>query len=378
MLLQRANVQGPKLSSQSNDEISERSTVLEISELNYSYGKIKVIDNLSLSVNTGEFITILGPSGAGKSTLLRIIAGLEMPERVRDLRLSGQSVIGLPANRRSVSTVFQHYALFPHMSVGENVEYGLRLRGVPQPERSLRAKASLDLVRLTEKYSRKIQQLSGGEQQRVAIARSLVIEPDILLLDEPLGSLDERLREDMQLELVEIRRKTGRTFILVTHSQGEAITMSDRVVLMRSGKIEQIGTPKELFEAPATVFAARFMGVENVIEGVLLSRDGQFATIGIGTVKLSGRGHTRLETRDVGSPVFISVRAESVQFEAFESSANGIEGRPGSPVFKGRFSDVPVYTNIGTIIVRQSTNSIPMRSNYVTVNKDRCVIAPID
>lgn len=220
----------------------------------HRYGEALALNNVSLAVAKGEFVTLLGPSGSGKTTLLRVIAGLEEPEAVERLVLARRDMRDLPVER-NVVTVFQH-ALFPHMTVGHNVEYGLRVRGRAPDERRRRASSALDLVRLTDKYDRRIHQLSGGERQRVALARALVTEPDVLLLDEPLAALDEQLRIAMQLELKALHRQISGTFILVTHSQEEAVTMSDRIVLMRQGGIDR--TPAELDRGEA--LAARRLG----------------------------------------------------------------------------------------------------------------------
>jgi ABC-type Fe3+/spermidine/putrescine transport system ATPase subunit len=351
--------------------------LLEIRGLSYSYGSTRVIKDLCLQAYRGEFLTILGPSGSGKSTLLKIIAGLEIPEQVEKFELSGASIVNVPANKRNVSTVFQHYALFPHMTVGENVEYGLRLRGLQPALRTLRAKAALELVRLSDKYNRPIHQISGGEKQRVAIARSLVIEPEILLLDEPLGSLDERLREQMQRELVEIRKKTNNTFLLVTHSQEEAITMSDRIVLMRSGQIEQVGAPKDLFEAPATMFAAIFMGVENVLEATLVSREGRYATVSVGKTRLVGCAHLHLDSSPINSQVFISFRAEDLCFSGEANSDNKIFGTPMSSTYRGRYTDVILETDLGRLVLRRLNSGDANYSNIFSVSREKCNVGPL-
>lgn len=359
--------------------------ILVIERAFHSYGPTVALRDCSLAVPRGEFLTLLGPSGSGKSTLLRIIAGLETPASVDRLELHGRDIAGLPPNLRNVSTVFQHYALFPHMSVGENVEYGLKLRRVPKAERRAEAEAALALVRLTDKYDRRIHQLSGGERQRVALARSLATKPDILLLDEPLGALDERLRLDMQVELIDLHRKTGSTFILVTHSQEEAITMSDRIVLMRAGAIEQIAEPKELFERPRTAFAARFMGVENVLEGHLETVEGGVATVRIGEHRLFGRPVGDLATAAPDAPVFAAFRAERVQFTD-EGSRGGTVGRretvlpgmPGPAIYKGKYRDIPVATPVGEIVVRQwDTEQDAHTGTEICFRAEACVVGAL-
>jgi putative spermidine/putrescine transport system ATP-binding protein len=238
-----------------------------------SYGHVLAADGVDLEVAEGEFFTMLGPSGSGKTTLLRIIAGFEQPDSGR-VELGGADVTRQPPYARDVNTVFQDYALFPHLTVIENVEYGLRIRKVPKPERRRRAERMLDMVRLSGLGGRKPLQLSGGQRQRVALARAIVNEPEVLLLDEPLGALDLKLRQEMQTELKRIQREVGITFIYVTHDQEEALTMSDRLAVMSGGQIEQIGTPVKVYEQPATEFVAGFIGVSNLIE-----RDGHRLTV---------------------------------------------------------------------------------------------------
>jgi ABC-type Fe3+/spermidine/putrescine transport system ATPase subunit len=241
--------------------------MLEIVDVTHRYGEVVALEGVTVVARQGEFLTILGESGSGKTTLLRIISGLERPTVASAVRIGGLDVSELGASDRDCTTVFQHYALFPHMSVRENVEYGLKVRGVAPDERRQRAIEALELLRLAHTAERRIHQLSGGERQRVALARAFVTRPAILLLDEPLGALDEKLRLDMQEELIAIQRNLGITFVYITHSQEEALTMSDRVLLMRSGKVAQEGPPTELFDRPNSAFVGRFMGVENIFEG---------------------------------------------------------------------------------------------------------------
>ncbi len=238
-----------------------------------TYGEVVAVDHLDLDVARGEFFTMLGPSGSGKTTTLRLIAGFERPDAGR-IELRGVDVAQKPPYERPVNTVFQDYALFPHMTVGENVEYGLRVRGIGRRDRRGRAESALEMVRLQDFAKRKPVQLSGGQRQRVALARAIVNQPEVLLLDEPLGALDLKLRQEMQIELKRIQQEVGITFIYVTHDQEEALTMSDRVAVFNAGRIEQIGTPAEIYEHPATVFVAGFVGVSNLLE-----RDGTQYTV---------------------------------------------------------------------------------------------------
>jgi putative spermidine/putrescine transport system ATP-binding protein len=229
------------------------------------FGSSTAVNNVDLEVLRGEFFTMLGPSGSGKTTLLRVIAGFEVPD-AGTIRLRGVDVTGMPPYQRDVNTVFQDYALFPHFSVAQNVAYGLRVRHTPKGEMKARVGGALDMVQMTALADRRPSQLSGGQRQRVALARAIVNEPQVLLLDEPLGALDLKLRQEMQVELKRIQRQIGITFNYVTHDQEEALTMSDRLAVFRDGQIEQIGPPSEVYERPATEFVASFVGTSNVID----------------------------------------------------------------------------------------------------------------
>ncbi len=229
-----------------------------------AYGALRAVDDLSLSIAGGEFFSLLGPSGSGKTTCLRLVAGFELPDEGRIL-LEGQDVSRVPPHQRNVNTVFQDYALFPHLTVLQNVAYGPRVRGVARATREARAAEMLELVQLEGFGARRPGQLSGGQRQRVALARALINEPRVLLLDEPLGALDLKLREEMQTELKALQRRLGITFVYVTHDQGEALSMSDRVAVFNAGRIEQLSTPQELYARPRTQFVARFVGSANVL-----------------------------------------------------------------------------------------------------------------
>ncbi|MEN9213116.1 MAG: ABC transporter ATP-binding protein [Thermostichus sp. DG02_5_bins_236] len=240
-------------------------------QVSRNFSGIQAVDGVNLQVQQGEFFTLLGPSGSGKTTCLRMIAGFERPDQGQ-IELNGQDVSGLPPHQRQVNTVFQDYALFPHMTVAENIGYSLMIRGVPVKERQKRVREALDLVQLPQMGSRKPGQLSGGQRQRVALARALVGQPQVLLLDEPLGALDLKLRQQMQFELKALQHRLGLTFLYVTHDQEEALTMSDRIAIFNQGRIEQLGSPAELYERPATRFVASFIGQTNLIEGSLAER----------------------------------------------------------------------------------------------------------
>jgi putative spermidine/putrescine transport system ATP-binding protein len=246
---------------------------ISVRGLTKRYGDVVAVDGIDLDIAAGEFFTMLGPSGSGKTTTLRMIAGFEIPDE-GTIELGGEDVSRLPPYDRPVNTVFQDYALFPHMTVQQNVEYGLMVKKVKKDERRTRAGEALEMVRLSAHGDRKPSQLSGGQRQRVALARAIVNRPKVLLLDEPLGALDLKLRQEMQIELKSIQREVGITFVYVTHDQEEALTMSDRLAVFNQGKIEQIGPPAQVYEHPESEFIAGFVGVSNVIE-----RDGRRYTI---------------------------------------------------------------------------------------------------
>ena len=247
------------------------------------YGRFVALDNVSLDVQQGEFLSLLGPSGAGKTTILRMIAGFDRPDS-GEIHIMDQNLVGLPSHKRPVNTVFQNYALFPHMTVADNVAYGLRQDRVRGDERKARVREALDMVEMTRMSHRRPDELSGSQQQRVALARALVKRPSILLLDEPLGALDRRLRQQMQIELKTLQRETGIAFVLVTHDQDEALAMSDRIVVTRHGRIEQAGTPSDLYDLPQTAFVADFMGSQNFLAGTLDTAEGAFSVEGGGTI----------------------------------------------------------------------------------------------
>ena len=256
------------------------SVTIRVRGLSRHFGDVVAVDHVDLDVLAGEFLTLLGPSGSGKTTVLRMIAGFEKPDS-GTIELDGVDVTQVPPYARDVNTVFQDYALFPHMSVLQNVEYGLKVKKVAKAERTQRAREALASVRLEGYEDRAPSQLSGGQRQRVALARALVNRPKVLLLDEPLGALDLKLREEMQVELKEIQRQVGITFVFVTHDQDEALTMSDRIAVFNEGRIAQLGTPAEIYEHPATAFVAGFVGTSNVLDSAtaqeVLGRPGTWA-----------------------------------------------------------------------------------------------------
>ena len=327
---------------------------LELKEIKKSFTEGEaVLDNISLEISKGEFITLLGSSGCGKTTTLRIIAGLEQPD-AGSVWLDGREVTGLEPNQRDVNTVFQNYALFPHMNVAENIGYGLKLKKVPKSEIRKKVSQMLELVQLEGYEKRKPSELSGGQKQRVAIARALVNNPKVLLLDEPLGALDLQLRRAMQIELKHLQKKLGITFIYITHDQEEAINMSDRIAVMKDGRIEQIGTPDEIYNHPKTSYVATFVGNANILHGVAESIQGENAIVKIG----NDRVIVKLETsqQDTGAKQYLSagekvtlaVRSENILLQ--EAAAIGDTGTEN-----GDIVDISVAGGISDI---HDTNSI--------------------
>ena len=306
---------------------------LELKEIKKSFTEGEaVLDNISLEISKGEFITLLGSSGCGKTTTLRIIAGLEQPD-AGSVWLDGREVTGLEPNQRDVNTVFQNYALFPHMNVAENIGYGLKLKKVPKSEIRKKVSQMLELVQLEGYEKRKPSELSGGQKQRVAIARALVNNPKVLLLDEPLGALDLQLRRAMQIELKHLQKKLGITFIYITHDQEEAINMSDRIAVMKDGRIEQIGTPDEIYNHPKTSYVATFVGNANILHGVAESIQGENAIVKIGNDRVIVKLETSQQNTEdtggkqhlaAGEKVTLAVRSENILLQ--EAAAIGDTG----------------------------------------------------
>ena len=305
--------------------------ILELKNITVSFDGETVLDNLSLSIKDGEFVTFLGASGCGKTTTLRVIAGFITPDS-GDVFFDGARINDLPPHKRNVNTIFQRYALFPHLNVYENVAFGLRVSHTPDAEVRVRVAEMLKLVNLTGFEKRKIDKLSGGQQQRVAIARALVNNPRVLLLDEPLAALDYKLRKDMQNELRRIQRQTGITFIFVTHDQEEALSMSDTVVVMSEGRIQQIGTPVDIYNEPKNAFVADFIGESNILDGIMLD---DFK------VRLDGRDFKCLDKGFApGEPVDVVIRPEDVDIVPVEKGM--LEGEVTSITFKGDYYEMIV------------------------------------
>ncbi|MGZ8502450.1 MAG: ABC transporter ATP-binding protein, partial [Candidatus Limnocylindrales bacterium] len=293
--------------------VADRAPDVEILDVTKHFGAVVAVDQMTLRIARGEFYSFLGPSGCGKTTTLRMIAGFEQPS-AGEILLEGQPIAGVPPYRRNVNTVFQHYALFPHMDVAQNVGYGLRQKGIKGGDEKRRVSEALDLVRLGGYERRRTWEMSGGQQQRVALARALVNHPTVLLLDEPLGALDRQLRHEMQLELKALQREVGITFVYVTHDQEEALTMSDVIVVLRDGRIQQQGSPSELYERPVNRFVADFIGSSNFLTATV-----EAAEAGRATVKseqglvLRGRVTDRDATLSVGDRVTVAIRPERME-----------------------------------------------------------------
>ena len=312
--------------------------IVSIRGLSKSFGEVCAVSGVDLDIFEGEFITLLGPSGSGKTTVLRMIAGFEKPD-AGTILLSGKDVSQLPPYDRDVNTVFQDYALFPHMDVISNIEYGLRVNGVDKSERRQRAMNALEQVRLEGYENRKPAQLSGGQRQRVALARALVNRPSVLLLDEPLGALDLKLREQMQIELKELQRAVGITFIFVTHDQEEALTMSDRIAVFNQGRIEQLGTPREIYENPQSSFVSEFVGQTNKIE-------------------IEGKK--------------INIRPEFISISRVTTHGNrSIQGTLRDAIFVGAITRYLVDTNLGSSIISTNPKEAIDIGEAVTLSWDK-------
>jgi spermidine/putrescine transport system ATP-binding protein len=311
---------------------------LAVSGVCKSFGPVTALDDVSLTVASGEFVTILGPSGCGKTTLLRIVAGLELADRGR-IGLGGADMTRVPANRRPVNTVFQNYALFPHLDVFENIAFGLRARKFTPAEVDRRVRAALEMLHLEELPRRRTSQLSGGQKQRVALARALVNEPDVLLLDEPMSALDAKLRAEVQLELRRLQRRLGKTFVLVTHDQNEAMTVSDRIFVMQNARIVQSGPPAEVYDRPGNRFVAEFLGTTNLIpawrnNGSVHTDLGNFAP----------RVHPAWENG------FLSIRPERILVRSAKPSSNGVRAIVSEVIYRNGHLDV--YVQPGNLHLR--------------------------
>ncbi len=332
---------------------------VELRRVSKRFGGVTAVDDVSLTVPRGAFMTLLGPSGCGKTTTLRIIAGFETPTDGAVL-IGGQDVSRVPPNARDTSMVFQDYALFPHMTVADNVAFGLKMRGVPPAERNRRVAEALAMVDLVGYERRLPAQLSGGQRQRVALARALVVRPRVLLLDEPLGALDAQIRRQMQRELTDLQRRLGLTFIYVTHDQEEALTMSTQVAIMRGGRLEQVGTPEEIYRRPATAFVASFLGECNLLPARVLEAGGDCVALeveGVGVVQAAPPPGAPLA---VGEAALAAVRPESLSLSAPDGAGDRPASAPGL-VVRGRLVDVQFAGPVTRYRVQVGSHQLSVR-----------------
>ncbi len=318
--------------------------VVQFQNVTKAYGQAVAVNDLNLSIEQGAFVTLLGPSGCGKSTTLRMLGGFEIPNSGRIL-LSGADVTRLPPNKRNVNIVFQDYALFPHMNVARNIAFGLELKGMDSTAIHKRVTELLALVQLQDYSTRMPAQLSGGQRQRVALMRALAPDPEVLLLDEPLSALDAKLRQQMQIELKAIQERTGKTFLFVTHDQEEALTMSDQIVIMNNGRVEQMGDPHTLYSRPASVFVANFIGEANLLPAKVVGSDSQGTAL-----TWSGRQVTAAagaHSARPGDTAVIVVRPEAIRLSPSASTAESFAGRITQRIFKGNHTSMTIDVGDG-------------------------------
>ena len=349
----QTTLNAPSAMPDSAQPTNQKPVLLQIRHLSKSYGDTQILQNINLDIYDGEFLTLLGPSGCGKTTLLRLIGGFELPN-AGSLHLEGVDIAGLPAEKRPINTVFQQYALFPHMNVYDNIAYGLKLKGVPKTEIDQRVREALAMVQLDHTINRRPQDLSGGQQQRIAIARAVVNRPKMLLLDEPLSALDAKLREQMQSELKRLQRELGITFVFVTHDQQEALSMSDRIAVMKNGVFQQIDTPIGIYESPANLFTASFIGETNLFKGKVLEVNP--ATIKVEVVEQNDGFHPIRELPrpkfdvQVGQNVNLLLRPEDIRVYYTHEAHEGLIGNVVDSAYKGSTLDSVIRLKNGNIV----------------------------
>jgi len=335
----------------------EAKPLIRFQNVTKRFGTFTAIDDLSLDIYEKEFFALLGPSGCGKTTMMRMLGGFENPTEGR-IELAGKDISGVPPNKRAVNMMFQSYALFPHLSVWDNIAFGLRRDGRPKPEVEARVAEMLKLTRLEKFGRRKPHQISGGQRQRVALARSLAKAPKLLLLDEPMGALDKKLRQDTQFELMDIQEKTGTTFVIVTHDQEEAMTVASRVAVMDEGRLIQVATPDRIYESPANVYVADFIGDVNIIEGRATPGADDTYTIdwAEGETPLQATSSTRFDT---GQSCTLAIRPEKVTISADrpEGAVNAVQGKVLDIAYLGNISTYHVELPSGTVIKAQTANT---------------------
>jgi len=344
---------------------------LRLEGLSRDFGNVNALRNVNLTIRRGEFIALLGPSGCGKSTTLNIVAGL-LPATSGIIRIDDQRIDNLRPEQRGFGMVFQNYALFPHMTVRKNIGFGLAMRGTPKAEADRRIDEAIALVRLQQHEHKLPGQLSGGQQQRVAIARAIVVEPPLVLMDEPLSNLDAKLRLEMRAEIRRIHNTLGSTTIYVTHDQEEALSLADRIVVMRDGEVRQVGTPEELFSRPRFLDVAEFMGFRNRVHGRVVSVDGDFATLQIGDSRVTGRTG---EALSVGASAVAAIRTEDLQATGAESAGSGLGVSVLSTEFRGQEFVAFGRTSDGAdLSFRVPQRMAPGAETRVSADPDRVVI----
>lgn len=333
--------------------MTQNPDLLTLREVSKSYGSVPVLHDVDLSIRDGEFLTVLGPSGSGKTTVLRLIAGLE-PLSAGEILLDGQDISRVPINKRPFNTVFQDYALFPHLNVAHNVGYGLSVRHVPRAEIAKRVGEALDMVQLGKFAERFPAQLSGGQRQRVALARALICKPRLVLLDEPLAALDLELRRQMQEFLKSIQREIKTTFLFVTHDQEEAISMGDRICVMQAGRIRQLGTPHELYYRPNCEFVARFFGENNLVAGTLgpVAGDQRAVDTPLGRLVCAIGGQEALKAAPEGAAAFAAFRPEAIHLQSDGGAQNGFTGKVDDVAFAGSFTVAKISAHDGALNMR--------------------------
>lgn len=337
-------------------------TRITVSSLKKKYGALTVIEDLNLDIKKGEFISLLGPSGSGKTTLLMILAGFEKATS-GSVSLDGTHIENLPPHKRGLGVVFQNYALFPHMTVAENIAFPLKMRRYSRSIIKQKVQKALDMVQLSDYGKRRPTEMSGGQQQRIALARALIFEPRVILMDEPFGALDKQLREQMQLDIRDMHKRLGLTVVFVTHDQSEALTMSDRIAVFNKGNIEQIGTPLEIYEKPKTDFVAQFIGETNLIKGIVASIDDNFIRMKINDTELKV---TKINSVKLGEEIAISLRPELITLSKSPlANDNMLPGKVRDTVYRGEHTRIDVDTEIGKVIVRSDR----MNSNFVSNNR---------
>jgi spermidine/putrescine ABC transporter ATP-binding subunit len=328
-----------------------------------SFGAVTAVDALDLAIDPGEFITLLGPSGSGKTTTLMMIAGFDTPSR-GEIYVDGRPIVAVPPYRRDIGMVFQNYALFPHMTVAENVGFALKQRGVAKAAIAAAVDEALGVVRLTGYEARYPRQLSGGQQQRVALARAIIFKPRVLLMDEPLSALDKQLREGLQLEIKRLHNQLGITFIYVTHDQREALIMSDRIAVMNEGRIAQLGTPTDLYDRPASRFVAGFVGESNFLEGAVTGVTGDAVAVAVVGTTVAA---TCLRAPAVGAPVTLAVRPEKIAFDEADGAAalNRVPALVREVAFVGEMHRYVLEIGAGATVVMKQQHRFPVRPRAV-------------